>query len=76
VYALWTRLFFCEREPSTPLMAWRWFWARQLPGILRSITRRPGHVPLDLLLAELLGCVVGPWAYLKSRRQLTVEARK
>lgn len=76
VYALWTRLFFFEREPSTPLMAWRWFWARQLPGILRSITRRPGHVPLDLLLAELLGCVVGPWAYLKSRRQLTVEARK
>lgn len=73
VYALWTRLLFFQREPSTPLMAWRWFSYRQLPGIVRSVLRRPGHTPLDLLLAELLGCLVGPWAYFRSRRRLARE---
>lgn len=75
VYALWTRLFFFQGELSTPLMAWRWFSHKQLPGIARSVLRRPGHTPLDLLLAELLGCFVGPWAYLRSRVALARESR-
>ena len=70
VYAYWTRLLVLEREPSVPLMAWRWFWYKQLPAIVASVGRRPGSTPLDLLLAELAGCWVGPWAYLKSRRRL------
>ena len=75
VYALLTRLFFVGREPSAPLIAWRWLSHRQLPGIVRSVLRRPDSTPMDLLVAELLGCFRGPWAYLASRRRLLREPR-
>jgi len=52
-------------------------WLRvQLPALLRSLLRRPGHIPLDLILAELAGCAVGPFAYMRSRRQLNVGVRQ
>lgn len=70
VYAYWTRLLLVGFEPSVLLMAWRWFMNKQFPAIIRSVLRRRGHTPLDILLAELLGCATGPWAYFKSRRSL------
>jgi GT2 family glycosyltransferase len=70
VYAAWTRSLLFEGELSTPKLAWKWFRNKQLPALIRSIVRRPGSAPLDLLLAELRGCAVGPWAYLSSRRRL------
>jgi SAM-dependent methyltransferase len=68
VYALWTRHLLVDREPSVLLLAWRWFRDKQAPGLLRSLFRRPGHPPLDLVLAELVGCMLGPVAYLRARR--------
>jgi GT2 family glycosyltransferase len=70
VYALWTRKLLLERELTVPKLAWSWFWRTQVPALVSSLLRRPASMPLDLLLAELRGCAVGPWAYLSSRRRL------
>lgn len=69
VYAHWTRLLLFEREPSVILLGFRWFWYRQLPDLVRALRRTPGHAPLDLILAQLWGCCLGPFAYFKSRRE-------
>jgi hypothetical protein len=31
--------------------------------------KRPGSIPLDLIVAELHGCLAGPWAYFSSRQK-------
>jgi GT2 family glycosyltransferase len=67
-YAFLTRSLLVEGELSAPKIAWRWLRRDQLPALVRSLLRRPYSTPLDLLLAELCGCVVGPWAYLSSRK--------
>jgi GT2 family glycosyltransferase len=66
-YASLTRSLLVGGELSAPKIAWRWLRRDQLPALVRSLLRRPCSTPLDLLLAELCGCVVGPWAYLSSR---------
>jgi cellulose synthase/poly-beta-1,6-N-acetylglucosamine synthase-like glycosyltransferase len=76
VYAFWTRLLLIDGELSVPRLAWRWLRYKQLPVLARSILRRPGSTPLDLLLAELLGCAAGPWAYLSSRRGLRTKSER
>jgi glycosyltransferase involved in cell wall biosynthesis len=68
VYAAWTRALFVDRELAVPVVAWRWFWHDQLRALARTLLRRRGSSPLRLVLAELRGCVVGPFAYLLARR--------
>jgi glycosyltransferase involved in cell wall biosynthesis len=70
VYAFWTCKLLFERELTVPKLAWDWLWHTQLPALVRSLRKRPDSMPLDLLLAELRGCVVGPRAYLSTRRRL------
>ncbi len=67
-YAVWTRKLLFEAEFSVLILALQWFALYQLPTMLRALVRWPGHLPLDLVLAEWLGCASGPWAYLRSRR--------
>jgi len=69
-YALWTRQFLFDRELTIPYLAWSWFGNDQLPELVKSLLKRPDSIPLTLLLAELKGCLVGPFAYFASRRQL------
>jgi hypothetical protein len=69
VYAMWTRKLIVDHEIGVFLHAWRWFRHGQLRHIWRTIRRRPAAMPRDLLLAELTGCLAGPLAYLRSRRQ-------
>jgi GT2 family glycosyltransferase len=76
VYASWTRAFLVEKEWHTLQLAWRWFSCKQLPNLARSLLRRPNRIPLDLLLAELCGCIVGPGAYLVSRSRLKKRQTK
>ncbi len=73
VYAAWTRSLLADREIGVLAVAWGWFRHGQLRKLARSLLRRPGCVPLDLVLAELRGCAVGPFAYLRSRRRLRVR---
>lgn len=70
VYAAWTRSLLQEGELSVIKIALSWFCKTQFPALIRSLFHRPHRVPLNLLLSELLGCAVGPWAYFSSRKRL------
>jgi cellulose synthase/poly-beta-1,6-N-acetylglucosamine synthase-like glycosyltransferase len=69
VYAAWTRALLVDRELSVLGLAVGWLRGSQLPALTRALLRRPGAVPLGLVLAELRGCVAGPLAYLTGRRR-------
>jgi GT2 family glycosyltransferase len=70
VYAMWTRRLLIDGEVGVLRQAFRWLRHGQLPTLVRALRGRPDAVPLDLIRAELAGCVAGPGAYFKSRRQL------
>lgn len=65
VYAHLTRQAL-RRESAVLGVSLGWFRS-QLRDLLRALLRRRHHVPLDLVLAELAGCAVGPLAYARSR---------
>lgn len=69
-YAAWTHFLLAERELVVPKHALAWLLRTQLPNLFRSVLRRPGSIPVDLVLAELAGCLVGPWSYVSARRAL------
>jgi glycosyltransferase involved in cell wall biosynthesis len=69
VYSHLTGHLLRNREPRAVWLAMGWL-REQIPTLFRALLRRPGHVPLDLVLAELRGCAAGPRAYLASRRAL------
>jgi len=75
VYAAWTRSLLVEGELSVPAAAWGWFLHGQLRRLAVSLLRRPGSMPLDLVMAELRGCAAGPFAYLRSRRRVSAHLR-
>ncbi|HSF79924.1 MAG TPA: glycosyltransferase [Anaerolineales bacterium] len=75
-YAVWTKKLVLENEFSAIIFAAYWFIFYQLPALLRSFLQLPGHTPLDLLIAELTGCLAGPWAYFRSRRLTTPVKRR
>ena len=68
VYALLTKAFVVHGELGSFKIAWNWFRYDQLPSLVRSLFGRPSSRPIELTLAELRGCLVGPWAYLASRK--------
>ena len=70
VYAFWTRILFVERQPGILKFPYLWFIGTQLPNVVRSVLGRPNSQPLHLLLAELQGCILGPWKYFESKRRL------
>jgi len=70
VYAFWTRMFVVNREFGVPLLALGWLRYEQIPALIASMRKQPDAVPIDLLLAQLRGCVKGPMAYFASRKQL------
>jgi GT2 family glycosyltransferase len=71
VYAMWTRKLLFEREPAVLKHAVRWLRYGQLPRLWRTLRRRRGAMPLDLLVAEFRGCVEGPFAYFRARRRVS-----
>jgi GT2 family glycosyltransferase len=66
-FAAWTRSLLIERELGVLKLISDSLRYR-LASLARLLLGRPSypHPPLDLFLAELLGCAVGPWAYLYS----------
>jgi glycosyltransferase involved in cell wall biosynthesis len=70
VYAFWTRLLFVEREYNILNFPWYWFRYSQFPNLINSLFKRQGSQPLNLVLAELKGCIIGPSSYFKARRRL------
>ena len=69
VYAAWTRSFLVEHELAMLRPALSWFFGKQLPALIRSMLQ-PCSITFDLVLSELRGCAVGPWAYLAARREV------
>jgi GT2 family glycosyltransferase len=76
VYAFWTRLFFVEKQYSIILFTKRWLLDTQLPNLYKSIFRIKRNYPLSFVFAELRGCLQGPFAYFKSRRQVNQYLKK
>lgn len=70
VYAFWTRTLVKNRELGIPLLAWGWLRYKQIPELIVSLRKRPEAIPIDLLLAQLRGCLMGPMAYFASRKRL------
>ncbi len=62
-----------RREMRAPVIALGWL-GTQIPLLARSLLRRRGSIPLDLLFAELRGCAAGPGAYIASRRALSRQS--
>ncbi len=70
VYAVWTRRLAYERELGVLRHAFRWLYYAQVPRLWHALRGDPGSAPLDLVVAELRGCLAGPAAYWKARRQV------
>jgi GT2 family glycosyltransferase len=70
VYSRLAKELFMERDLGAVGLAWSWFRNEQLPQVVRSVLRRQGRKPLDLLMAELGGCFTGPFAYKRARKNL------
>jgi glycosyltransferase involved in cell wall biosynthesis len=66
-YSFWTRKFLVDREWWVVWIALKWFLTGQIPMLFRSLLRLQGAPALDLICLELIGCLVGPVAYIKSR---------
>jgi GT2 family glycosyltransferase len=75
-YAAWTRSIIREGEIDVMKGPWAWFRHQQLATLIRSLLRRPGGLPPELILAELCGCLVGPWAYFMSRIRRSREEKR
>ena len=73
VYAWWTRCLLVEGELTVLMLAIRWFWHHYVKNLIRAALRRPGHMPLDLALAEFRGALAGPRSYLRARRVLRAQ---
>ncbi|CAN7221156.1 glycosyltransferase family 2 protein [Phenylobacterium sp. LjRoot225] len=69
-YAYWTRLLVVEKEFGVFQLAWKWLSRDQGPRLVRTLLNRGRGVERRLLLAELWGCLLGPWRYLSTRRRL------
>ncbi len=71
-YAFWAHNLLQNREWTVLIHATEWALYDQIPRLIRTLLHRPGSFPLDLLLAELKGCLAGPAAYRASQKQLAV----
>jgi glycosyltransferase involved in cell wall biosynthesis len=69
VYASWTRSFLTERDWGVFRRAFGWLVHDQVPGLIRAYLHPSPDRPKDVLWAELRGCALGPFAYLKSRKR-------
>lgn len=75
VYAFWTRLFFVEKQYSITAFPKNWLLYNQLPDFYKSLVGIKKY-PLSFFFAEFLGCLKGPFAYFKSKRQVSQNLKK
>ncbi len=68
-YAAIMRRLVVDKDLMMPIFAFHWLRYDQVPDLMRALLRRPKRKPIRYLLIELLGCLVGPWAYLYERRR-------
>lgn len=76
VYAFWTKLLFTEKQYSILRFPRIWLVNHQLPNLYKWFLKRNKKYPLSFILVELKGCLQGPFAYFKSRKQLSENFKK
>jgi glycosyltransferase involved in cell wall biosynthesis len=67
-FAFLTRCLFQHGDWQALAIAASWFWHDHMRQLGRALLRRPRSLPLDLVLAQIFACALGPWAYFTSRR--------
>lgn len=75
VFAIMMRRLLREHEPRAVRHAWRWVYRHHLPTLWHAVRRRPDSVPLDLIWAEVTGCLRGPVEYARSMRFARASVR-
>jgi len=68
-FAVLTRCWLEHGDWQALATAASWFRHDHLRQLARALLRRPNRLPLDLVLAQILACPLGPWAYFVSRRR-------
>ena len=76
LYAYWTRLLFVEKQTAVMKLSIKWLIEGQLPMLYRSLFKRTGAQPLRLVLAEFIGCSLGPWKYFQSLRRVKYSSHE
>jgi GT2 family glycosyltransferase len=76
VYSLFTRHLLINKELSILKTAYGWFRGSQLRKLRRSLSDSSGTLSHQLIVAELKGCMTGPWAYIKSRKKARLQQQK
>lgn len=75
VYAFWTKLFFWMKQYPIISFPKNWMLYNQLPDFYKSVFKLKKY-PLAFFFAEFTGCLKGPFAYFKSRKQLSQSLKK
>jgi GT2 family glycosyltransferase len=75
VYAFWTRLLFIEKQYAILSFPKNWLLYNQLPDFYKSVLGIK-KIPLSFFFAEFRGCLKGPFAYFKSRKQANNYLKK
>lgn len=70
VFAVVTRRVLHDRELLAVRHGLRWLYGHHLRNLWAALRKHPDTAPLDLVLAEIAGCLAGPGAYARSRRGL------
>lgn len=75
VFAWWTRALLVHHEVSLLKVGPAYLLQHHVRNVMRSMLRSTGAPPLGLALAELWGALMGPYAYLRSRRATAKRPR-
>jgi GT2 family glycosyltransferase len=76
LFATWTKEVLAERQFGSLWLAGRWLICHQAPILLRSLRAPYAASRPDLRLAELLGCLAGPWLYLSAVHRSRAAGRR
>jgi hypothetical protein len=68
LYAFLTKVLVEEGEVPALRVGLSWFRRHHLRELARALARRPNHLSLAMVIAEIKGTLVGPIAYLASRK--------
>jgi hypothetical protein len=74
VYAYFTKCLVEDHEIKVLKAGWRYFVGHHVRELAKALLRRRTAVPLWLVLAEIKGVVVGPYAYFRTRPARTADS--
>jgi glycosyltransferase involved in cell wall biosynthesis len=68
-FAFLMRCWHQHGDWQAPAVAAQWFWTDHVRQLINVLLRHPGRLPLDLVLAQIAACPLGPWAYFASLKR-------